>query len=311
MTATAILSNGAELLKPSKASPPVSSAIRWATGWMPPPVPEEISFLSSVGLMVSGPPQPPRPASTRTALYSAMLRNLLVPGCRLLAGVEAEAEQVGDPHRGRPGDQPGEQHRRHPDLNSLRLGLAKGQPNRDEIAADLGVDREQGRQRVLGRDLALADLHADQRAHDLGDDRARPQQRRQHRQGADDAHQQQPGQAGGERGQVVGDELADPGGQDEADDQRDEGHEGQDVADHHVDGFTPGLVEGADDPADAPADAVQEGVDRVHAHAPSGAGLSPAALATSGSASRARRANMILLIVSVMIPRMKITISPT
>jgi hypothetical protein len=40
MTATAILSNGAELLKPSKASPPVSSAIRWATGWMPPPVTE-------------------------------------------------------------------------------------------------------------------------------------------------------------------------------------------------------------------------------------------------------------------------------
>src|SRR5512132_1467690 len=310
MTATAILSNGAELLKPSKASPPVSSAIRWATGWMPPPVPEEISFLSSVGLMVSGPPQPPRPASTRTALYSAMRWNLLVPGCRLLAGVEAEAEQVGDHHRGRPGDHPGEQHRRHPDLDSLRLGLAQGQPDGDEVAADLGVDREQGGQRVLGRDLALADLHADQRADDLGDDRARPQQRRQHRQRADDAHQQQPAQAGGERRQVVGDELADPGGQDEADDQRDERHEGQDVADHHVDGFTPGLVERTDDPADGAADAVQQGVDRVHAHAPSGAGASPA-VATSGSASRALRANMILLIVSVMMPRMKMTISPT
>jgi hypothetical protein len=40
MTATAILSKGAELLKPSKASPPVSSAIFAATGWMPPPVTE-------------------------------------------------------------------------------------------------------------------------------------------------------------------------------------------------------------------------------------------------------------------------------
>jgi hypothetical protein len=33
--------------------------------------------------------------------------------------------------------------------------------------------------------------------------------------------------------------------------------------------------------------------------------------ATSGSASRARRANMTLLIVSVVMPRMKITIRPT
>src|SRR5215208_680098 len=299
MTATAILSKGAELLKPSKASPPVISAIRWATGWMPPPVTEYISLRSSVGLMVSGPPQPPRPASTRTALYSAIVepprplwrRSPYLP--RLL-GVQTEAEQVGDDHRGRAGDHPREQHRRHADLDRLRLGLAEGQPDRDEVAADLRVDREQGRQRVLGRDLALADLHADQGADDLGDDRPRPQQRRQHRQGTDDAHQQQPGQAGGERRQVVGDPRADPGGQDDADDQRDERHERQDVADHHVDGLAARLVEGTDDPADGPADPVQEAVDRVHAHAPSGA-----VAVTSGSSSARRRANMTRLIVSV------------
>jgi hypothetical protein len=38
MTAQAIFSNLAELLKPSNGSPPVRSAMRWATGWIPPPV---------------------------------------------------------------------------------------------------------------------------------------------------------------------------------------------------------------------------------------------------------------------------------
>jgi hypothetical protein len=66
MTATAILSNGAPLAKPSKASPPVRSAIFWATGWMPPPVMEAISGLSSLGVMVSGPPHPPWPLLTWT-----------------------------------------------------------------------------------------------------------------------------------------------------------------------------------------------------------------------------------------------------
>src|SRR6478609_4120843 len=40
MTATAIFSNFADEENPSNASPPVSSAIRAATGWIPPPVTE-------------------------------------------------------------------------------------------------------------------------------------------------------------------------------------------------------------------------------------------------------------------------------
>jgi hypothetical protein len=40
MTATAILSNGADEANPSNGWPPVSSAIRAATGWIPPPVTE-------------------------------------------------------------------------------------------------------------------------------------------------------------------------------------------------------------------------------------------------------------------------------
>jgi hypothetical protein len=40
MTAQAISSNLAFDLNPSKVRPPVSSAIRWATGWIPPPVTE-------------------------------------------------------------------------------------------------------------------------------------------------------------------------------------------------------------------------------------------------------------------------------
>src|SRR6476661_8805986 len=40
MTATAILSNGADQENPSNACPPVSAAIRAATGWIPPPVTE-------------------------------------------------------------------------------------------------------------------------------------------------------------------------------------------------------------------------------------------------------------------------------
>jgi hypothetical protein len=40
MTATAISSKPAFDLNPSNGLPPLRSAIRWATGWIPPPVTE-------------------------------------------------------------------------------------------------------------------------------------------------------------------------------------------------------------------------------------------------------------------------------
>src|SRR5690606_10596499 len=60
--------------------------------------------------------------------------------------VQAKAEQVGDDHRGRPGDQAGDQHRRHAVFDGLRLGLAQGEADRDEVAAHLRVDGKQGGQ---------------------------------------------------------------------------------------------------------------------------------------------------------------------
>jgi hypothetical protein len=72
MTAQAILSNLTVDLNASNASPPVSSAIFCATGWMPPPVMQAMIGLSSLGEIVSGPPQPPGPAETLTLLYSLM-----------------------------------------------------------------------------------------------------------------------------------------------------------------------------------------------------------------------------------------------
>src|SRR5690349_23147987 len=98
MTATASLSNGAELEKPSKASPPVRSAIFWATGWMPPPVIEATRGRSSVGVISRGPPQPPRPLVTRTDLYSVMESGFPSLVASVAGLVEAEAGEVGDDH---------------------------------------------------------------------------------------------------------------------------------------------------------------------------------------------------------------------
>src|SRR6478752_1202272 len=127
MTATAILSNGAELEKPSKASPPVRSAILWATGWMPPPVIEATRGRSSDGVISRGPPQPPRPLVTLTDLYSVM--SLVSLRWALVAGlVQAEAGEVGDDDGDRTREESRHQHRGDTDPTVFSSASPRARP---------------------------------------------------------------------------------------------------------------------------------------------------------------------------------------
>ena len=77
------------------------------------------------------------------------------------------------------------------DLDRLDLGLAEPESDRDEVAADLPVDGEQGGQGVLHRQRPCRDLRAHQDTDDLGDRRARPEEGRQERQCHDETDDDQ------------------------------------------------------------------------------------------------------------------------
>ena len=69
MTTQAISLSAGGVRKPSTAIPPVSSAMRRATGEIVPPVTETILLRVLVGRITSGPPKPFGPRETFTALY--------------------------------------------------------------------------------------------------------------------------------------------------------------------------------------------------------------------------------------------------
>src|SRR6266540_81318 len=120
--------------------PPVSSAIFLASGWIPPPVIDTMYSLPGFGSMVSGPPQPRDPFSTRTFLNvlgsASVMWHLHPAGSGLLFGpslrrrVQAEAGEVRDHHRQRAGDLTREEYRGNADLHGLRFGLTEGEPDR-------------------------------------------------------------------------------------------------------------------------------------------------------------------------------------
>ena len=84
-------------------------------------------------------------------------------------------------------------------------------------------------------------LHANQHADDLSNHRARAEERRQQREGADQRQRDQPERVAGERGEAVGNPVAQAGSHDDADQRRDERHKRQNGLQHRVDGVAPGL----------------------------------------------------------------------
>src|ERR687885_329320 len=111
----------------------------------------------SVGWISSGPPQPPLPALILTFLY---LPGIGEPpgGSQSFTGRHRDGAAI---PRGLRGVGP---------AGPAATGPAERQADRDEVAADLRVDREERGERVLGRDLAGAELRAEQGADDLCDD---------------------------------------------------------------------------------------------------------------------------------------------
>ena len=77
------------------------------------------------------------------------------------------------------------------------------------------------------KEAAKAALDADQHADDLGNHRARAEKRRQQREGADQRQRHQAERVAGERGEAVGNPVAEAGGHDDADQRRDERHKRQ------------------------------------------------------------------------------------
>ena len=120
----------------------------------------------------------------------------------------------------------------------------RARPDRDEVAADLGVDREQRRQRVLRRDVTRP------RCARRGARRRSGRSRRLGRAPATGSGSRRrceitssPSRFDGKRCDPVRERVADTGLADDADDHGDERHERQDVADDRVDGVAAGLVE--------------------------------------------------------------------
>ena len=89
--------------------------------------------------------------------------------------------------------------------------------------------------------IPQTNLHANQHADDLGNHRARAEKRRQQREGADQRQRHQAERVAGERGEAVGNPVAEAGGHDDADQRRDERHKRQNGFQHRVDGVAPGL----------------------------------------------------------------------
>src|SRR5688500_7448505 len=233
-------------------------------------------------------------------------------GGSVAGAVEPEAGEVRDHDRERTGEEPRDEHGRYADLDGVRLRLAEGEAHRDEVAADLGVDREQGRQRVLRRDVALGDAGAEDDPDDLGDDGARTEHRGQDRDRAEDADREQPGQAAGEGLDQVGEPVAEARLVDDADQDGDERHEREDVADDRVDGVAAGLVQRADDPADLLADRDEQVVEPAHPAASGRLRFGGGAHADASWASLvARRASIRAVMSSVTMPRIRMTSMPT
>ena len=93
----------------------------------------------------------------------------------------------------------------------------------------------------MRRNVAEADLNADQHADHLGNNRAGAEKRRQQRERANQRQGYQSQRMAGERRQAVGDPVADAGGHDDADQRRDESHKRQNGFQHRINGVAPGL----------------------------------------------------------------------
>ena len=87
---------------------------------------------------------------------------------------EEEGGEVGEHNREGRRDLPGEEHGRDTDRDRLGLCLTEGETDGDEVAADLTVDREERRQRVLHGQGARCDLRSHEHTDDLGDRGAGP-----------------------------------------------------------------------------------------------------------------------------------------
>src|SRR5699024_8381755 len=97
----------------------------------------------------------------------------------------------------------GVQDGRYADLNGLRFSLGKTKTYRDKVTGTLCVDGEQCRKSQLRRDIAFSDLHTNHGTDYLRDNGSRSKQCGKHRDGADEAQDDQADSVSCQRNQEV------------------------------------------------------------------------------------------------------------
>src|SRR6266567_6452412 len=186
-----------------------------------------------------------------------------------MTSIHPDARNIGNDDRERTRQQTRHQHRWHADLRGFWFCFAQGKANWDEITAHLWIDGEESRKSILRRNVAQANLHAQQCTDHLRDHRSRSEQRREYGNGADDRNNQQTKDVRRQGRERMRNDIAYPRIEDDTNDHTDEGHERENIANDLLDRVASRLIEGTDNITDATTDNLKRFCNDLHGYSSS------------------------------------------